>query len=77
MYHRIAYFDTGRVAVDQQAPRLALQNRHQRSKALEVFRLGNEGSGQLPVQGLQSAAQFGFVGHFDHHRGRPENLLLK
>ncbi|MNZ20039.1 hypothetical protein D3C78_370850 [compost metagenome] len=29
------------------------------------------------MQGLQGAAQFGFVGHFDHHRGWPENLLLQ
>lgn len=75
--HRVADFHAGRIAVEQQAPCLLFQERYQVGEGRQVFRFGDQGRGELPVQPMQRALQFGVVGDLDDHAGRAEDFFLQ
>lgn len=77
MDHRVADFHAGRVAVEQQASCLLFQERYQVGEGRQVFRFGDQGRGELPVQPMQRALQFGVVGDLDDHAGRAEDFFLQ
>jgi len=51
--HRLADLDAGRVAVDQQAPGLVFEQRHQVAGLGQLSRLANQGGRQLSAERRQ------------------------
>ena len=75
--HGITDFDTGRVAIDQHATDLLLEQRHQIAGLCQFVRLTQQGRGQLAAQALQGRQQLRAVSHFDDDGGRTEDFFLK
>ena len=77
MDHRITHLDTGRIAVEQDAPDLLFQQRRQLRERLEVRRLADDRRRELPVQTVQCGTELRLIGHLDNHRGWAEDFFLQ
>ncbi len=77
MNHGLADLDTGRVAVEQNAPDFLFENRLQPAVGAQVRGLTDHGRSQLTTQGLQRVLQLRIVSDFDQQRGRAEDFLLQ
>ncbi|RMU71213.1 hypothetical protein ALP24_05645 [Pseudomonas syringae pv. aptata] len=75
--HGLADLDTGRVAVEQNAPDFLFENRLQPVVLAQVRRLADHRRSQLTTQGLQRVFQLRIVSDFDQQRGRAEDFLLQ
>ena len=70
MHHRIAHFDPGRPAVDQQASGLAFQCRQQGPGVIQIGVIQVQGGGQLAFEVFADLTDFIVVGAlYDQRRG--------
>jgi hypothetical protein len=74
--HWMADFDAGRVAIEQDAAGLALEDRQQSYGEFTLAAIGVDGRGQLALDVARHCQQFGFVAAGDHERGRTKDLFL-